>query len=584
MKKILLYLFFFIPAFTTAAFLPPVASDLAMVSSAQYLATEVGVDILREGGNAIDAAVAVGYALAVVHPCCGNLGGGGFMLIHLTTGKNIFINFREKAPQAITSKDFFDKRGHPTTSSWTGYLSVGVPGTVMGLNTALKEYGTMTLKQVMAPAIHLAKQGFILNRADVKLLHENTNEFEKNPTVAAIFLKNGKPYEMGDRLIQPQLAWTLSLISRKGSTAFYEGPIAKAIVQASEENHGVLSLWDFSHYSVKIMDPIECHYRGYQVITSPPPASGVTVCEILNIVGGYPLESEGFHSAQSVHDNVEAMRYAFADRNQFLGDPDFVKTPINKLLSLDHAKKIRAQISPNKAGNSAKIGILKGESNEKQNTTAYQVIDNKGNAVSVTYTINGYFGSNQIAPGTGFFLNNELDDFTLRVGLPNFFKLVQGEANFIQANKRPMSSMSPTMLMKNNTPYILLGAAGGSTIITSIVQTIENVIDYGMDINAAVNQPRYHMQWMPDEIFIEPFAFSADTLNKLQQMGYQTHLGGPYDTLLWGQEAAILEDRGDKLYYGAADNRHANGLAEGIDHSKPMSKKTFWMDFILSIL
>ncbi len=565
-EKKLLYFFllFFIPLFSSAAFLPPASSTQAMVSTEQHLATEVGLKIFQEGGNAIDAAVAVGYALAVVHPCCGNLGGGGFMLIHLVNGKNVAINFREKAPAAITGDVFFDSNGRLKPDALSGYLPVGIPGTVMGLNTALQKYGTLSLRQVMKPAIQLASQGFILTKPDTDILQLHTREFSEDPAVASIFLHHGKPYQPGERLIQLHLAKTLQLISEKGTSAFYEGPIAQEIVAASQQHGGVLSLADFRHYSIKITDPLECSYRGYRIITVAPPSSGVIVCEILNIVAGYPLNQLGFHSAETVHDNVEAMRYAFADRNRYLGDPDFVQNPVAKLLSPTYAKEIRSQIKPNQAGDSKNIGFFTDQNREKANTTHYAVIDGQGNAVSVTYTLNGFFGSKVIPGNTGFFLNNELDDFSLRVGVPNKFQLVQGKANLIQGNKRPLSSMSPTLVMKDNRVFMLLGAAGGSTIITTVVETIENVIDFGMDINAAVNQPRYHMQWLPDQIYREPFAFSADTLKQLQAMGYKTVIGGPYGTQLWGQAAAISVSTKNKIYYGAADNRSPAALAAGL--------------------
>ncbi len=547
------------------AYLPPAQGQQGMVSTPQKLASLVGLKILKEGGNAIDAAVAVGYALAVVQPCCGNIGGGGFMLIHLANQHNVVINFREKAPTKISSQLFFDKKGQLKKNAvHYGYLPVGVPGTVLGLNTALKRYGTMSLQQVMAPAIHYAKAGFVLAPTQIRLLKRYEHYFKKSPNVSAIFLNQGQPYQAGERLIQPQLARTLVAISKQGSQVFYRGWIAKQIVKASQKHGGVLSLKDFANYRVEIAKPIACSYRGYQIITVPPPSSGTIVCEIMNILSGYPLAQFGYHSSASAHYNIEAMRYAFADRNQYLGDPDFVKNPVKKLISKSYAKQIRARIKPNQAGESTGIGpdITHKISMDGQ-TVHYVVADRYGNAVTITYTLNSYFGSKVIAGNTGFFLNNELDDFTLKIGLPNIFQLVQGRANLIAPNKRPLSSMSPTLVMKNNKLYMALGAAGGSTIITSIVEAMEHVIDYGMNINAGVNSPRYHMQWLPDFVYMEPFTFSPDTLAKLRKMGYRFKLGSVYGTRYWGQVAALLKNNKVHTFYGANDNRYPAGLAIG---------------------
>lgn len=566
-KKFLMLLFFLllIPTRITSAFLPPIVANQAMVTTSQALATKIGLDILKKGGNAVDAAVAIGYALAVVDPCCGNIGGGGFMLVHLHHGKNIFIDFREKAPAGIQSKDFFDANGKEKKDFTQSYLSVGVPGTVMGLNNALKRYGTLPLKTVMAPAIELAEHGFKLTSENLCLFHLKTERFAKEANVKEIFLKNGKPFAPGDVLIQKNLANTLRLISKDGEKAFYSGPIAKALVEASNLHHGLLSLNDLAHYQISITDTIHCNYRGYDIITSPPPASGATVCEILNIVSGYPLHDLGFHSALATHFNLEAMRYAYADRNRYLGDPAFISNPISTILSTTRAQKIRDGIKKNEATPSDTINrnaeII---DQEKPNTTSYNVIDQMGNAVVVTYTINGYFGSGVMASNTGFFLNNELADFSLKSGVANAFHLMEGKNNLIMGQKRPLSSMSPTIIMKNNHPFLLVGAAGGSTIITTIVQIIENVIDWNMDINAAVNAPRYHMQWLPDRVYTEPFAFSHDTEEKLQKMGYTLQLGSPFHTKFWGEANAILIDPNTNLLSGAFDNREPTGTVGGL--------------------
>ncbi len=565
MKKLTIFsaalLLIVIPA-CEAAYLPPSSSRQTAIVSAHHLASEAGLSILKAGGNAIDAAVAVGYALAVVHPCCGNIGGGGFMLIHLKNGKNIVIDFRETAPAAINSKLFLNSQGRIVTQlAEKSYLSVGIPGTVMGLNTALKKYGAMPLSRVMAPAIQLAQQGFILDNDDLAILNSKPGDFRQHANVAKIFLKNNQPYHTGDRLRQPELARTLRMISRQGSDVFYRGEIAKKVVAASQANHGVLTMKDFAEYQAKEREVLTCHYRQYEIITPPPPSSGVTICEMLNILNHYKLHDMGFHSAASVHYNVEAMRYAFADHNQDLGDPDFVANPVTKLLSADYARQIVEKIRPNKAGDS--LLLEKQSATEGTHTTHYGVVDQWGNAVGVTYTINAYFGAGVIAGDTGFFLNDDMDDFAILKGAKNMFGLRQGEANLIAPKKRPLSSMSPTMVFKDHQLYMVLGAAGGPTIITSILESIENVIDYGMNISAAVNEPRYHFQWLPNIIYLEPYALSHDTLSNLQSMGYSYQWGSPFKTDYWGQELGILKDLKTGTLYSATDNRHAGGMSVG---------------------
>ncbi|MHB1947668.1 MAG: gamma-glutamyltransferase [Gammaproteobacteria bacterium] len=524
-----------------------------MVVSEQELASNVGENILRSGGNAIDAAVAVGYALAVVNPCCGNLGGGGFMTVHLADGKDVFLNFRETAPFAATTKMYLDTKGHIIQGKSTyGYLAVATPGTVMGLDFALKKFGSMTRQQVISPAIKLAEQGYILTSGDVKLLDANIQNFKKQANVASIFMNHGKPYQVGDRLIQNDLAASLKLISSQGTSIFYQGKIADEIVKASQANGGILSLKDFSQYRVEEAVPIRCTYRGYTIISAAPPSSGgVTLCEMLNILEKYPLKQLGFHSAESVHYIVEAMRYAFADRNNQLGDPDFVSNPVKKLISKDYAAEIRKKIQSNHASNSTIQNIPTAEG---VNTTHYSVIDKMGNAVSVTYTLNSLFGAQVIADHTGFFLNNEMDDFTSKPGYKNQFGLVQGIKNIIQPGKRPLSSMTPTIITKNNKVVMIVGSPGGSRIITSTLLTILNVIDYGMNIQKAVDAPRFHHQWLPDVIEIEPTAFSKSTMQKLLAMGY--HFKSPGT---WGAVEAIYVDSETKHVYRGSDKRRFAG-------------------------
>lgn len=512
-----------------------------MVVTEQHLASDVGINILKSGGNAIDAAVAVGYSLAVVNPCCGNIGGGGFMTIHLANGKNIFINFRERAPLAATRNMFLD-------SSNVGYLAVATPGTVLGLETVLKKYGTLSREKIIAPAIQLAEKGFILQKGDIQLLKEYSNAFAKESNVASIFLKpNHQDFTVGDRLVQTDLANTLKQILAKGSDFFYKGTIAEQIVYASQTHHGILTLKDFSDYSVQELQPIQCTYRGYTIISAPPPSSGgVTLCEMLNILEGYSIKP--YHSAESVRDYVEAMRYAFYDRNNLLGDPDFIKNPIDHLISKDYAKIIRKNISQKKTFNS-NISIPEG-----MQTTHYSIIDKWGNAVSVTYTLNSFFGAKVIAGNTGFFLNDEMDDFASKPGVKNQFGLVQGENNSIAPGKRPLSSMAPTIVLKNNKVVLVIGSPGGPRIITSTLLALLNVLDYHMNIQDAVDAPRFHHQWLPNSIDIEPNVFSSATQAELIKMGYQFT-----NQKSWGAVEAIAID--DNSILGGSDKRRSAGKA-----------------------
>lgn len=530
----------------------PVTAEQGMVVTSQRIASEVGTDILKQGGNAIDAAVAVGYALAVVHPCCGNLGGGGFATLHLADGRDVFLNFREKAPLASTSSMYLDDKGEVIKGlSLKGYLAVGVPGTVMGLDRLLQIYGTLPREVVMAPAIRLAEDGYILDQGDADILARGTDAFAAEPNVAAIFLKDGKPYQAGDRLVQKQLAATLRTIAAGGAEAFYKGPIAEKVVQASSANGGILSGDDFASYTATEDPPVQCSYRGHEIISSPPPSSGgTTICLILNILEGYPMPEFGWHSAQGVHVMVEAMRHAFVDRNFLLGDPEFVDNPLGRLLSKDYAAEIRTKIKNDLASTSEEVqpGVPPHEGTQ---TTHFSVVDDKGNAVAITYTINAYFGAKVIAGDTGFFLNDEMDDFTIKPGVANMFGLVQGKANAIAPGKRPLSSMSPTIVKKDGKVFMVLGSPGGSRIITIVAEVIMNVIDHGMTIQEAVNAPRLHHQWLPDKVAAEPFALSPDTWNMLEAMGYTLAMQSE-----WGAAEAILI--GPDVAQGAAPESSGN--------------------------
>jgi gamma-glutamyltranspeptidase / glutathione hydrolase len=547
-----------VPAVLHAAAPLELESSTGMVVTSQHLASDVGAAILRQGGNAIDAAIAVGYALAVTHPCCGNLGGGGFMTIHLADGRNTFINFREKAPMAARPGMFLDARGNVAgEKSLKGYLAVGVPGTVMGLETAREKYGTLPRSELIAPAIRLAAEGFILTRGDVDVLSEGTQDFREQANVAAIFLNNGKPFVPGEHLVQTDLAATLRAISAGGTEAFYHGAISDAVSTASQSHGGVLTSEDFAAYSVTELAPISCPYRGYTVVSAPPPSSGgVTLCEMLRVLEGYPLKSMGFHSSASVHFMTEAMRHAFRDRNTYLGDPAFIDNPVARLLSTQHAEGIRAHILPNRATPSTSLaGDAAAE--EQATTTHYSVVDKLGNAVSVTYTINSYFGAKVIAGSTGFFLNDEMDDFTAKPGIANAFGLVQGKANAIAPGKRPLSSMTPTIVLKDGKPVLVLGTPGGSRIITTVLEVIVNVVDHGMSLQEAVDAPRIHHQWYPDTIAAEPFALSKDTAKVLTTMGYKVVDLEPWGS---GNAAEAIRIAPGRLY-GASDSRAPAGSA-----------------------
>jgi gamma-glutamyltranspeptidase / glutathione hydrolase len=530
-----------------------------MVVTAQHLASDVGAAILRRGGNAVDAAVAVGYALAVTHPCCGNLGGGGFMTIHLADGTNTFINFREKAPLAARADMFLDAQGNPVSDkSLKGYLAAGVPGTVLGLETARQKYGSLPRAVLMAASIRLAQEGFILTRGDVGVLDAGTADFREQPNVAAVFLNRGEPYKSGERLVQKDLAATLRAISEGGAQAFYHGAIAAAVAASSSAHGGLLTPQDLAAYSVTESAPISCAYRGFTVLSAPPPSSGgVTLCEMLQVLEAYPLKKLGFHSAAEVHFMTEAMRYAYRDRNTYLGDPAFVDNPIARLLSMRHTEAIRARILPRRATPSGTLGEA-AAADEKATTTHYSVIDAKGNAVSATYTINDDFGAKVIAGDTGFLLNDEMDDFTAKPGAANLFGLVQGKANAIAPGKRPLSSMTPTILLKDGKPVLVVGTPGGSRIITTVLEIIINVVDHGMALEDAVDAPRIHHQWLPDTLAAEPGALSADTVKSLTQMGYQVVALEPWGT---GNAAEAIGIGPTGMFHGASDSRAPAGSA-----------------------
>lgn len=545
----------------------PLGAEHGMVVSAHRLASQAGIEVLRRGGNAVDAAIATAYALAVTFPEAGNLGGGGFMLIRMADGRTSFIDFRETAPAATTRTMYLDAAGNPVPQlSTRGYLSVGVPGTVAGLELARAKFGTRPRATLVAPAIELAARGFVLDQGDAEFLSEGTADFRKDAPSAAVFLRNGQPHAAGERLVQTDLARMLRIVARNGAPGFYRGEPARLIVTASQKGGGILNLSDFAGYRAVERTPLECDYRGFHVISAPPPSSGGTViCETLNLLAGWPADAAGFHSAQSVHLLTESLRRAFRDRNLELGDPDFVHADVARLISPAYADTLRAGIDPAKATPSASLGGPTA-SGEGRNTTHLSVVDAAGNSVALTYTLNDWFGARVTAAGTGILLNDEMDDFSAKPGAANMYGLVEGENNAIVPGKRPLSSMSPTIVTRDGQLQLVVGTPGGSHIPTAVIQTLLNLIDYGMSITEAVDAPRIHAQWLPDTLYYEPDALSADTRallaakgHHLEQMDYWNHVAA----ILVGGPAIGKPPRGHDRFYGAIDPRVAVGSVAG---------------------
>ena len=531
----------------------------AMVVSAQREASAAGLRILATGGNAVDAAVAVGYALAVVDPCCGNIGGGGFMLIRRADGGAIVINFRETAPGTATPDMFVDASGAVVRdASLNGYRAAGVPGTVMGLERALAQYGRLGRAAVMAPAIALARDGFVLGPADAAILAARAERLAADSEAARIFLRgDGAPYQPGDRLVQPDLAATLSQIAEKGPDALYRGPIAAAVGAASAAHGGLLSARDFAAYTTTEAAPVSCEYRGYRILSAPLPSAGGTIlCEMLNVLSGWDLGAAGYHSPAALHLMAETMRHAYVDRNSALGDPAFVPDPSARLLTATHAAAIRAAIDPEKATPSTALGPGVA-SHERPETTHYSVVDKDGNAVAVTYTLNGNFGAGVVAPGTGFLLNNEMDDFTVKPGAANLFGLVQGAANAIAPGKRPLSSMAPTIVEHGGRPVLVLGSPGGPRIITAVLEALANIVDFGLAPAEAVAATRFHHQWLPDTLYYERGGLPADTAAALTARGYRLSEQAP-----WGA-VELIAIGPDGTLVGVNDPRRPAGAALG---------------------
>ena len=520
----------------------------AMVVSGDALATDAGVKILQNGGNAVDAAVAVGFALAVTYPYAGNIGGGGFMLVRFADGRSTFIDFRERAPGKATSGMYLDAHGNPTRESIEGWRSSGVPGTVRGFELAQKKYGRAKWESLVAPAIELASRGFAENYTLSTALGGARN---LDPESRRILLKSAT------NLVQPDLARTLQRIAKLGAKDFYEGETAHLLADAMAHNGGLITLEDLKNYTAVERAPLTGKYRDYGVITAPPPSSGgVGVLQMLGMLEGSGYDKSGAGSAAAIHYVAEVMRRYYADRSEYLADPDFFKAPVAGLLDPAYIRKRRASIDPDRATPSAQVRPGAPAGSESSETTHYNVVDAEGNAVAVTYTLNGGFGNGITVPGAGFLLNNEMDDFSAKPGAANMFGLVQGKANSIQPGKRPLSAMTPTILTRDGKLFMLVGAPGGSRIITAVLQVILNVVDFGMNVQDAVDAPRFHHQWMPDTLFLES-GFSPDTVALLKARGHKIDMSG--GTVSSSVEA-IVNDGG--WLQGASDGRR-QGKAAG---------------------
>ena len=498
----------------------PVKARHGIVVSADSLASAAGVDVLRRGGNAVDAAVAVGFVLAVTYPEAGNIGGGGFMVIRMAGGEATMIDFRERAPSSATADMYLDGRGNPVPEkSLTGPLSAGVPGTVSGFMTALNEYGRLGREAVMERAVELAEEGFPVNEHLARALREEMPRFSLFPSTLRAFTRAGEPYRWGDTLRQPDLAATLRAIMQRGSEGFYEGEVAARIVAEMKRDGGIISGGDLRDYESVERDPLRGSYRGYEIITAPPPsAGGVTVLQVLNCLEGFDIRSMGWNSSRAVHVFAAACQRSFADRLTWLGDPDFVHVPVQMLIGKVYAAARMAGFDSLRAMRSPQIRA--GGAEESHQTTHYCVADEFGNVVSVTFTLNNLFGCKTVVDGAGFFLNDEMDDFAVKPGSPNLYGLPGGAANAIEPGKRMLSSMAPTILVRAGRPFLVLGARGGSRIPTAVAQVIMNVVDFGMNVQEAVDAPRVHEQWIPDTLLFEKRGLEADVTRNLGSMGY----------------------------------------------------------------
>jgi gamma-glutamyltranspeptidase/glutathione hydrolase len=547
-----------------AASRDPVRAPHGIVASTNEVASRVGVEIMKRGGNAVDAAIAVAFALAVTHPAAGNLGGGGFMMVRLKGGKTTAIDYREMAPAAATRNVYLDKNGNLIEGeggSLIGYRAAGVPGTVRGMELALKKYGSgkLSWSQLIEPARLLAT-GFTVNYTLAQSLRGSNEYLSQYPETKRIYLNGGRFFKEGEIFHQPDLAATFARLQASGPNEFYEGRTAKLIVDDVKRNNGLITLADMRGYVAKERIPVRASYRGYEIISMPPPSSGGAVLiEMLNILEGYDLGKLDSASSERYHLMTEAMRRAFADRAEFMGDSDFVKVPIAGLIDKSYAAKLRGSIRTERASTSVEISSGQPVGYESEETTHFTVVDAAGNAVSNTYTLNNSYGSAAVAKGTGIILNDEMDDFAAKPGTPNMYGLIQGERNAVAPRKRPLSAMTPTfVLRKDGSLWFTVGSPGGPTIINTALCIITNVIDYGMDMQQAVDSPRIHHQWLPDELAFEPYGLSGDTQRALLALGHK--LGKP--RYLGNAEAIMIEEK-TGMRLGATDPRRSDGPAVG---------------------
>lgn len=536
----------------------PIEATNGMVATEQNLASQVGLEILKKGGNAVDAAVAIGFSLAVSLPNAGNIGGGGFMLVHdAKSGKTIALDFREKAPAAASETMYQDEHGEIIPrKSWYTHQAIGVPGTVAGLTKALEQWGSLPLAEVMQPAIELAEKGYEVSPTMAKLLQVEKDNLGKWPTTKAIFFNGEEPLTTGDTLVQKNLANSLKLIANEGADAFYKGAIADEIVRDQQAHDGLITKEDLANYEAVEREVVRGDYRGYEIVSMPLPSSGgIHIVQMLNALEHIPIKESGVNSAKTISLIAETMKRAYADRSEYLGDSDFVKVPTKQLTSKDYAKSIAETVLEGNITPAQEIKPGDLTPYESDQTTHYSVVDKEGNAVAVTYTLNLNFGSGIVAGDTGILMNNEMDDFSSKPGVPNAFGLIGGKANAIEPNKRPLSSMSPTMVLKDGKPWLVTGSPGGARIITTVLQQIINAVDFGMNPAAATNTPRFHHQWLPDELRLE-LGFSPDTVQLLEDAGYKVSIKPSMGRT---QTIQII----DGTMYGYSDPRNPDGAALG---------------------
>src|SRR5436190_1716295 len=555
-----------LPVVSLAASRDPVRAKRGIVASTNEVASRIGVDIMKRGGNAVDAAIAVGFALAVTHPAAGNLGGGGFMLIRLKNGKTTAIDYREMAPAAAHRNIYLDKNGELIKGeggSLVGYRAAGIPGTVRGMELALKKYGSGKLNwsQLVEPARRLAANGFTVTNSLARSLRNSDEYLSQYPETKRIYLKGGSFYKEGELFRQPELAATFARIQTGGPNEFYEGETARLIVNDMKRNNGLLTLDDLRGYVAKERVPLKGNYRGHEIISMPPPSSGGAVLiEMLNILEGFDLKKMEASSSQRYHVMVEAMRRAFADRAEYMGDTDFVKVPITGLIDKSYADTLRSTISTERASTSVEVRAGRPTGYESEETTHFTVVDAEGNAVANTYTLNNSYGSAAVVKGTGMLLNDEMDDFAAKPGTPNMYGLIQGERNAVAPSKRPLSAMTPTIVLrKDGSLWFTIGSPGGPTIINTVLCVITNVIDFDMDIQQAIDAPRIHHQWLPDELVYEPFGLSGDTQRVLAARGHKLVDKPRY---LGDAEGIMIEEK-TGMRLGATDPRRSDGLAIG---------------------